>query len=77
MPRSLACPAFAGRNSADVIDIEAAFDEELFHIAVRQGEPQVQVPPRRQHDHLGREPDPVHSDVRTGGQAGRRRITRS
>jgi hypothetical protein len=40
-------------NQGDVIDVDAAFREEFLEIAVRQPEPEI--PPDRQHDHLGRE----------------------
>jgi hypothetical protein len=37
----------------DVVDVDAAFGEQLFDVAV--GEAKAQVPADRQHDHLGRE----------------------
>jgi hypothetical protein len=38
---------------SDVVDLDAAFGEQLLDVAVRQRE--TQVPADRQHDHLGRE----------------------
>jgi len=39
-----------------VIDLDAAFGEELFHVSVGEGKPQV--PADRKGDDLGREPVP-------------------
>ena len=46
----------------DVINLDAAFGEQLLDIAVGQSEPQI--PTNRQHDHLGWEPEP--SELRGG-----------
>jgi hypothetical protein len=40
----------------DVIDLDAAFGEQLLDVAV--GQAVAQVPPHCYHDHLGREPEP-------------------
>ncbi len=40
----------------DVVDLNAAFEEELFDVAIGQAIPQV--PLHRNHDHVGREPEP-------------------
>jgi hypothetical protein len=37
----------------DVVDLHAAFGQQLLHVAVRQSE--AQIPAHRQHDHIGRE----------------------
>jgi hypothetical protein len=47
----------------DVVDLDFAFGEKLFHVPVGEAEPQV--PPDRQGDDLGREP--VAGEGRTGG----------
>ena len=39
-----------------VIDIDAALGEELLEVAIRQTK--AEIPARRQHHHLGREPEP-------------------
>jgi hypothetical protein len=39
-----------------MVDLDAAFREQLFDIAV--GEPVTEIPPDRHHDHLGRETEP-------------------
>jgi hypothetical protein len=46
-------------KQGDVIDIDAALREELFEIAVRQ--PETEIPPDRQHDHLWWEAEPHES----------------
>jgi hypothetical protein len=40
----------------DVINLDAAFEQEFFNVAVGPAEPQV--PAHRDDDHLGREPEP-------------------
>ena len=40
----------------DVNDLDAAFGQEFFNIAVRQA--RAEVPASRQHHHVGREPEP-------------------
>jgi hypothetical protein len=37
----------------DVVDLHAAFGQQLLHVAVRQRK--AQIPAHRQHDHIGRE----------------------
>jgi len=37
----------------DVVDLDAAFGQQLLHVAVRQRK--AQIPAHRQHDHIGRE----------------------
>jgi hypothetical protein len=39
-----------------VVDLDAAFGEQLLDVAV--GKPLAQVPAHRHHDHLGRERNP-------------------
>jgi hypothetical protein len=46
----------------DVVDLDAAFDQQFFNVAVGQVEPQV--PPNRDDDHLGREPEPGERRLR-------------
>ena len=43
-------------KQGDVIDVDAALGEELLGVAIRQTE--AEIPADRQHDHLGREPEP-------------------
>jgi hypothetical protein len=57
----------------DVVDLDPAFGEKLFHVPV--GEAETQVPPDRQGDDLGREP--VAGEGRTGGWGGARVSVRS
>jgi hypothetical protein len=40
----------------DVVDLDAAFDQQFLDIPV--GQAVAQVPADRDHDHLGREPEP-------------------
>ena len=40
----------------DVVNLDSTLGEELFDIAIRKAEPQV--PPNREDDHIGREPEP-------------------
>jgi hypothetical protein len=50
------CEALHPAVDRDVVDVDAALGEQLLHIAVGQAEPQI--PAHRQHDHLGRKPEP-------------------
>jgi hypothetical protein len=47
---------------AHVVDLDAALSQKLFHIPVRQTEPQV--PPHRQRDHFRRKPVPGEGGAR-------------
>src|SRR4029453_4638341 len=47
----------------DVVHRDAAFCQELFHIAV--GQAVAQVPAQRQDDHFGREPEPGEAGPRS------------
>jgi hypothetical protein len=47
---------------ADVVDLDPTFDQQFFHVAVGQVEPQV--PADRDDDHLGREPEPGERGLR-------------
>ena len=60
-------------EQGDVIDVDAAFREGLFEIAIRQPEPQI--PTHRQHDHLRPEPEPTNAESSNGGTRRRRRFT--
>jgi hypothetical protein len=43
-----------------VVDLDAAFGQQLLHVSV--GETEAQIPPDGQHYHRGREPDPENAD---------------
>jgi class 3 adenylate cyclase len=61
-------PAIQG----DMVDIDAPLGQQLLQIPVRQAV--AQVPAHRQHNHLGREPEPCEPEGRTS--TGRRRRRR-
>jgi len=46
----------------DVIDLDPSFDQELFHVAIRQ--PITQIPTNREDDHLGRVPESLERRTR-------------
>jgi len=48
--------------SRDVINLHASFDQQFLNVAVRQVV--AQVPAHRDHDHLGREPEPGERRLR-------------
>jgi hypothetical protein len=54
---------------ADVVDLDTAFDQQFLDVTA--GQVEAQVPTNRDHDHLGREPDPPNAD--RGGSARRGR----
>jgi hypothetical protein len=54
----------------DVVDLDAAFGEQLLDVAV--GEAEAQVPADRQHDHIRREAEPAKADRGMGSGRTRR-----
>jgi hypothetical protein len=52
----------------DVVDLHAAFGQQLLHVAVRQRE--AQVPAHRQHDHIGWEAEAGERSPYDSGEAG-------
>jgi hypothetical protein len=52
----------------DVVDLDAAFGQQLLDVAVRQRE--AQVPAHRQHDHIGREAEASERSPYDSGGAG-------
>ena len=54
----------------DVVDLDATLGQQLLHIPV--GQPEPQVPPHRQHDHVRREANPANAEpAGTGCTVGR------
>ena len=51
-----------------VVDLHAAFGQQLLHVAVRQRE--AQIPAHRQHDHIGREAEASERRPCDSGGAG-------
>ena len=54
----------------DVVDLDTAFGEELFDVAVGQAE--AQIPADRQHDHIMREAETAKADRAMGSGRTRR-----
>ena len=48
----------------DVVDFDASLGEQLLHVSVRQ--PEAEVPPHGQQDHIGREAEPGERRGRDG-----------
>jgi hypothetical protein len=46
----------------DMVDLDTTFEEEFFDVAV--GQVVAQIQPDRDHDHLGREPEPGERSTR-------------